>query len=104
MPRYIVFIDDEKNMLKLQSIVDKDLLPASEMEALLRNVVLNINVYIAKYDFDIANKISECHAVKRAEAIRLFNTNCIIELLHDCSRLLTKNKKTYMSLWMLNGT
>ena len=52
-----MFIDEEKNALKLTSTVDRELIPKAEMQVMSKNVVININYYIAKYDFDIGNKI-----------------------------------------------
>jgi predicted Ser/Thr protein kinase len=52
-----VFIDEEKNVLKLSSTVDRELIPKADMQVMSKNVVININYYIAKYDFDIGNKI-----------------------------------------------
>jgi predicted Ser/Thr protein kinase len=52
-----VFIDEEKNVLKLSSTVDRELIPKADMQVMSKNIVININYYIAKYDFDIGNKI-----------------------------------------------
>ncbi len=52
-----MFIDEEKNVLKLSSTVDRELIPKADMQVMSKNVVININYYIAKYDFDIGNKI-----------------------------------------------
>jgi predicted Ser/Thr protein kinase len=52
-----VFIDEEKNVIKLSSTVDRELIPKADMQVMSKNVVININYYIAKYDFDIGNKI-----------------------------------------------
>ena len=52
-----MFIDEEKNVLKLSSTVDRELIPKADMQVMSKNIVININYYIAKYDFDIGNKI-----------------------------------------------
>jgi hypothetical protein len=61
VPRYIVFIDSERNMLQLSRIAERDLIPRAEFKQMVRNVVINVNYYIAKYDFEIANKIRPTH-------------------------------------------
>jgi hypothetical protein len=50
-----------------------------------KNVALNVNFYIAKYDFEIGNKIRPNNERRNADIIQLFNTNCIMEILQICS-------------------
>ena len=57
VPRYIVFVDEKKNIIKLSQTGDIDLLTPHELKEVTSNIVINVNYFIAKYDFEIANKI-----------------------------------------------
>lgn len=74
------------------------------MQALTKNVVLNVNYFVAKYDFEIGNKIKPNNERRVDTTIKLFNTNCILEILQICSWQLTQDRKSYNSLWLLDGS
>jgi hypothetical protein len=55
VPRMIVFVDESDNMIHLKQ--NKKTLSKQYLKTISKNVVLNINNYIAKYDYDIAEKL-----------------------------------------------
>ena len=71
------------------------------------NVAIDVNKYIAKYDFDIALKLQpeEDRVGKPLESgtMDLFNKNAVLEILQVCSHELADKEKCYNSLWTLDG-
>ena len=78
------------------------------------NVAINVNKYIAKYDFDIARKVKpsleeleegEERAPEEPESVtrRRFATNAILEILQICSNELSHDDRCFESLWTLDG-
>lgn len=84
------------------------------------NIAININKYIAKYDFEIADKIkppkdglsSEDEKVEiderpppLSEAIlkKKFAQNTILEILQLCTNNLSRDNRCYESIWTLDG-
>ena len=78
------------------------------------NVAININTFVAKYDFDIAKKLkqdaeedhesdSDEMKMSKAEINQTFKTNAILEILQICSNELAKGNEYYQSLWTLDG-
>jgi len=55
VPRMIVFVDETDNMIHLKQ--NKKTLSKQHLKTISKNVVLNVNNYIAKYDYDIADKL-----------------------------------------------
>ena len=51
----IVFVDETDNMIHLKQ--NKKTLSKQHLKTISKNVVLNVNNYIAKYDYDIADKL-----------------------------------------------
>lgn len=60
-------------------------MPAAEIQAMMKNIVLNVNYFVAKYDYEIGNKIKPNNERRVEATIKLFNTNCILEILQICS-------------------
>lgn len=85
VPRHIVFIDEQKNMIKLAQLVDRKLIDPAEIREHVRNIVINVNFYKAKYDFEIGKKIKPNSEILNAANVKLFNKNCILEILQLCS-------------------
>lgn len=52
-----------------------------ELKEMAKNVVINVNYYIAKYDFEIGNKIKPNVGERDPKAINMFQTNAILEML-----------------------
>jgi len=69
----------------------------------LKNVVVNINKYKAKYDFDIAQKFNITNSIRNVEAEKHFKNLAIFEILMICSYEFTKNKTIYSSIWNTQG-
>lgn len=68
-----------------------------------QNILININKYIVKYDFDIADKL-KCNPRNRTEQMEGdFKRAAIYEILHICSLELAQHKKTFNSMWTFNG-
>jgi hypothetical protein len=67
------------------------------------NVVININKYIAKYDFDIAAKLKYTTQPRTPKKEAEFTTCAIFEILDVCSHELTKHRVTFQSIWTFNG-
>ena len=60
-----------------------------------KNVLINVNYYIAKYDYEIGNKIKPNSEPRDLQAILMFKRNCILEILSICSYELTNDTKNY---------
>jgi hypothetical protein len=71
---------------------------------MIKNVVININYFIAKYDFDVGNKLKPMASIRNFATIKMFSHNSIMELLQLCSFHLRRDEAQYSSLWMLDGT
>ena len=67
---------------------------------------IDINRFIAKYDFDVARKI--CPVSKgvnlRAELQNTFKMTALMEVLQHCSNYLSKGQKYFQSIYTLDGT
>ena len=70
-----------------------------------KKAIMNVNKYIAKYDFEIANKLRG----KRVEVItpkdkqKVFYRFAMLELLHDISSILNGGKVFYNTLTTMEG-
>ena len=104
-PRVIIFMEDGTNLI--QSRPGKHEVPIFTKRG-PNNVAININKYIAKYDFDIARKIKlnqddkvdadsdeEKYKPSEKEIRQLYNTNAILEILQVCSNELAKEGEYY---------
>ncbi len=59
------------------------------------NVLINVNKYIAKYDFDIAEKLKFNPMLRKLEVEMNFRRAAIYEILNLCSFEITKHVKTF---------
>ena len=66
---------------------------------------IDVNKYIAKYDFDIARKI--CPIVSgnsfREDLQNAFKATALMEVLQQCSNYLSRGKKQVQSLYTFDG-
>lgn len=73
--------------------------------AVEKQLRIDINKYIAKYDFDVAKKI--CPMVSgtnyREELQNTFKMTAMLEVIQLCSQYINKGKKTFQSLYTLDG-
>ena len=71
-----------------------------------KKVNVNINRYIAKYNFEIARKLRGVNVEKKAptESQKIFNRFAMLELLHDVSGLLNGGKVYFNRLSLIDGT
>ena len=71
------------------------------------NVAIDVNRYIAKYDFDIALKLQpeeeKVSGPYKPSTVDPFNKNAVMEILQICSHELATNERCYNSLWTLDG-
>lgn len=109
-PRMIIFMEDGTSLSKLKM---EKFRPDYEKRG-PNNVAININTFVAKYDFDIAKKLkqdaeedhesdSDEMKMSKAEINQTFKTNAILEILQICSNELAKGNEYYQSLWTLDG-
>jgi len=66
---------------------------------------MNINKYIAKYDFEIANKLrgKRVEVVTPKDKQKVFYRFAMLELLHDISSVLNGGKVFYNTLTTMEG-
>ena len=71
-----------------------------------KKAVLDVNKYIAKYDFEIARKIkgAKCEVLPYTEKQRVFHRFAIVELLFEVSRILNGGLKYFNQLSLLDGS
>ena len=71
------------------------------------NVAVDVNKYIAKYDFEIALKLQpeedRVGGPLAPGTLDLFKKNAVLEILQVCSHELADKEKCYNSLWTLDG-
>jgi len=67
------------------------------------NTVINLNKYIAKYDYDIASKVCTNNEKRAAKDEESFKKAALYEILQKCSEELTGGRKNFQSLWSFNG-
>jgi len=67
------------------------------------NVTININKYIAKYDYDIGQSICPTHLRRNIEDENNFKKTAIFEILQICSLELADGVKIFQSLWGFDG-
>lgn len=71
------------------------------------NIAINVNKFIAKYDFEIASKLKHTEKEQIAEdepfVRQQFSINAILEILQVCSNELAKEGEYYQSIWTLDG-
>jgi hypothetical protein len=65
--------------------------------------MININKYIAKYDFDIAQKLKAITRLRNKDAETYFKRQVIYEILEICSFEFSKNETIYQSIWDIEG-
>lgn len=106
-PRVIIFMEDGTNLAKLKQERNENLALFEKKGP--NNVAINVNKFIAKYDFDIAIKLKpdlekeEEDERDENEIRQTFHTNAILEILQICSNELAKENEYYQSLWTLDG-
>jgi hypothetical protein len=70
-----------------------------------KQVKIDINRFMAKYDFDIAKKI--CPTISGAtyhdEFANVFKENALMEVLQECSEQFSNGEKIYQSLYTFDG-
>ena len=118
-PRYVIFMEDGADMVdetfsdNITGSPENPKKAQSSQVAKKRpnNVAININKYIAKYDFDIAAKLQRREREEGAdgperdehEVREQFATNAILEVLQVCSNVLSKDDRCYQSIWTLDA-
>ena len=70
-----------------------------------KRIKIDVNKYIAKYDFDIASKICPMKSgVDYNDAYQdFYKQNALMELLQECSNAFTGGSKVYQSLFTFDG-
>ena len=73
--------------------------------AVQKQLRIDINRYLAKYDFDVAKKI--CPMVSgtnyREELQDAFKLTAMVEVIQLCSMHMSKGKKAFQSLYTMDG-
>lgn len=71
-----------------------------------KKAVIDVNKYIAKYDFEIARKIKggKVEVLPYTEKQRVFHRFAIAELLFEVSRVLNGGQKYFNGMSLLDGT
>ena len=98
-PRYIVIVPDGLNMKSSKSLFNQK----KWENRTYSNVKININKYIAKYDYSIGNLICQSAAPRNTHAEKNFPNQAIFEILEVCSRQLSGGSKIFQSLWGFDG-
>lgn len=70
-----------------------------------KRIKIDVNKYIAKYDFDIASKICPIRSgVDYNDAYQdFYKQNAMMEILQECSNAFTAGSKVYQSLFTFDG-
>jgi hypothetical protein len=98
-PRLIVIAVDGANMgPDAEPLENKPWLPRSK-----DNVVINLNKYIAKYDYDIAAKVCTNQERRNVKDEESFKRAALFEILQICSIELTGGRTSFQSLWSYDG-
>ena len=83
---------------KAYSNLDKPWMPK-----IPNNVAINVNKFIAKYDFEIAQKFKPTLRFRKEHIVNLFNKTAVQEILDICCFDLSSHQKHYKSIWTLDG-
>ena len=118
-PRYVIFMEDGADMVDetfSDNIASSPENPKKAQSSHVvkrkpNNVAININKYIARYDFDIASKLQRREREEGAdeqerdeqEVREQFATNAVLEVLQVCSNVLSKDDRCYQSIWTLDA-
>ena len=114
-PRYVIFMEDGADMVDdtfsdniMSSSENPNPKKATKPSKLDKkkkpnNVAININKFIAKYDFDIAAKLQRCEREEGGDGVERdehevreqFATNAVLEVLQVCSNVLSKDDRCY---------
>ena len=70
-----------------------------------RKIKININKYRLKYDFEVARKVNPIISgvTYHEEYQDAFNNNALMELLQECSSMISRGEKTFLSLYTIDG-
>jgi hypothetical protein len=104
--RFIIFMVDGSDIQKILDTHD-DFQPAIDgKKQYPAKVNVNINRYIAKYNFEIARKLrgANLDVIPPTESQKIFNRFAMLELLHDVSGLLNGGKVYFNRLSLIDGT
>jgi hypothetical protein len=104
--RFIIFMVDGSDIQQILDTHD-DFMPAIDGKKQYPSKVnVNINRYIAKYNFEIARKIrgDNLDVIPQTGSQKLFNRFAMLELLHDVSGLLNGGKVYFNRLSLIDGT
>lgn len=104
--RFIIFMVDGSDIKQILDTHD-DFIPAIDgKKQYPKKVNVNINRYIAKYNFEIARKLRGVNmdVIPPIESQKIFNRFAMLELLHDISGLLNGGKLYYNRLSLIDGT
>ena len=116
--RNIVFIEDGADIQQIltEQQSKEDMLvkikePREGLDLIRRKekpqkAVININMYIAKYDFEIARKVkgSKVEILSYIEKQRLFHRLAMLELLYDISKILKGDPSYFNRMSLIDGT
>ena len=104
-PRIIIFMEDGTNLTDVKGTNTGEVAIFEKKGP--NNVAININKYIAKYDFEIASKLKHTEKEDINDDERFvrqqFNITAILEILQLCSNELATSGQYYQSLWTLDG-
>ena len=93
-PRFVTFVASDIDVKTLNQPRHATWEPENKS-----NVLINVNKYIAKYDFDIADKLKYNPMIRKLEVEINFKRLAIYEILNLCSFEITKHVKTFQSIW-----
>jgi hypothetical protein len=89
-PRFVMFVASDIDVKTLNQPRYATWEPENKS-----NVLINVNKYIAKYDFDIADKLKYNPMIRKLEVEINFKRAAIYEILNLCSFEITKHVKTF---------
>ena len=98
VPRLVVVIAEHVDIGSYKPSTDQQWQPQHHL-----NITINLNKYIAKYDYDIAHVLHATTAKRTAAEEFKFKQQAVFEILQMCSVQLAEGKKVFQSLWDTYG-
>ena len=105
----IIFVEDGVNIQQVINEGETGLADANKdivkWKRFPKKAIMNINKYIAKYDFEIANKLrgKRVEVVTPKDKQKVFYRFAMLELLHDISSVLNGGNVFYNTLTTMEG-
>ena len=97
-PRLVILIPEGADIKNFRESSKKKWNPPAQS-----NLVINLNKFIGKYDYDIAQLICPSNAKRIEGAEEKFRRTAIYEITSLCTQKMSGGKKIYQSLWDFNG-